>query len=96
MSSTGRADLDLGTMENGGENEDDDGGQDRDSSGDLMGLEGRQGEQGTAQWILLPVWTVETHGKELRVDGDSVLPLWTVGAYGKVVPCVWKRKERKG
>ena len=38
MNSTGRADMDLGTMENGRDSEDDDGGQDRDSSGDFMGL----------------------------------------------------------
>ena len=36
MTSTGRADMEMGTMENEGDNEDDDGGQDRDSSGDLM------------------------------------------------------------
>ena len=44
MNSTGRADMDLGTMENGRDSEDDDGGQDRDSSGDFMGLK-REKEQ---------------------------------------------------
>ena len=51
MNSTGRAD--MVTMGNGRDNEDDDEGQDRDSSGDLDGTEV------TVQWIL-PVWTVET------------------------------------
>ena len=32
--------MDLVTMESGRDNEDDDGGQDKDSSGDLMGVKG--------------------------------------------------------
>ena len=48
--STGRADMDLGTMGNGGGNEDDDGGQEGDSSGDLMGLNGGEGKQRKGQY----------------------------------------------
>ena len=69
--STGRADMDLGTMENGGDNEDDDGGRDRDPSGDLMGLKGGKGKtrKGTVQWILPPVWAVGTHGNSWLEKG---------------------------
>ena len=48
-------------MGNGG-HYDDDGGQEGDSSRD--GAEGKT-RKGTVQWILLPMWTVVTHGKEL-------------------------------
>ena len=60
MNSTARADIDSGTMGIVGDCEDDDGGQDGDSSGDLMGLKGGKGKTryGSAQWILLLVWTV--------------------------------------
>ena len=53
----------------------------------LDGTERRTGKSrtGTVQWILLPEWTVGTHGKELRVDSNSVLQLWAVGTRGKVV-----------
>ena len=47
-------------------------------------------ESGTVQWILLPEWTVGIHGKEWRVDGDSVLQLLTTA---------WKKgrgKQGKG
>ena len=59
MNSTGRADADLGTMGNGGEYEDDDGGR---LVGRLEGTDRRKGKtrKGTTQWTLLPVWTVET------------------------------------
>ena len=42
--------MDLGTMENGRNSEDDDGGQDRESSGYLMGLNGGKGKQGKGQY----------------------------------------------
>ena len=61
VNSTERADVDLGSMGNGG-HYDDDGGQEGESSRD--GAEGRT-RKGTVQWILLPMWTVVTHGKEL-------------------------------
>ena len=69
--STGRADMDLETMENGGNDEDDDGGRDRDPSGDLMGLKGGKGKtrKGTVQWILPPVWAVGTHGNSWLEKG---------------------------
>ena len=38
----------------------------------VMNDETGKATKGTVHWILLPVWAVETHGKELRVDGDSV------------------------
>ena len=40
MDSTGRADMDMGTVGSVRDNEDGDGGQEGDSSGDLMGLQG--------------------------------------------------------
>ena len=75
-------------MRQGRDNEDDDGKQEWDSSGDLMGLKGgrRKHVKGqcrrTMQWILLPAWTVGTHGKELRVDSNSVLRLRAVETHG--------------
>ena len=82
VNSTGRANMDLGTAEHGGDNKDDDGRQDRDSSGDMMGLKGGKGNKERDS-------TMDTatsadsgrQGKELRVDGDSVLQLWTVVTY---------------
>ena len=50
MTSTGRADMDLETIENVGDSEDDDGGQDKDLTGDLMGLEGGKGKQGKEKY----------------------------------------------
>ena len=48
MKSTGRSDMDSGTMGNGSDHQDTDGGEELDSSGDLMGLtrrkEGRRKE----------------------------------------------------
>ena len=61
MNSTERADVDLGSVGNGGHYHDD-GGQEGDSSRD--GAEGKT-RKGTVQWILLPMWTVVTHGKGL-------------------------------
>ena len=50
MNSTGRADMDFGTVGQGRDDEDDDGGQDRDSSGDLVGLKGGKGKEGKGQY----------------------------------------------
>ena len=61
MNSTGRADMDLETLENGRRRR----------------WRTRRRLDGTVQWILLPEWTVVAHGKELRVNGDSVLQLLT-------------------
>ena len=35
--------------------------------------------KGTIPCLLLPVWTVEKCGNDLRVDSNNVLRLWTVG-----------------
>ena len=53
----------------------------------LDGTERRKGKtrKGTVQWKLPPVRTMEIHGKELRIYGDSVLQLLTVVTSGKVV-----------
>ena len=40
VNSTGRADMDFGTVGNGSGYEDNEGGEELDSSGDLMGLNG--------------------------------------------------------
>ena len=42
--------MDLGTMESERDNEDDDGGQDMDSTRDLMGLKGRSGQSQQGTW----------------------------------------------
>ena len=48
--------------------------------------EKRETGKGTVQWMLLTVWTVETHGEELRVDSRNVPRLWAVGTNASVVP----------
>ena len=79
MNSSARADMDSGTMGIVGDCEDDDGGQEGGSSGGLMGLKRGKGRQGTGQHngycYLCGQWR---HGKELRVNSNSVLQLWTV------------------
>ena len=52
-------------MRNGGDHEDNEGGEELDSSGDLMGLKRTKevSRKGAVQWILLPVWTVESYGE---------------------------------
>ena len=40
-------------------------------------MEERENKEGTVQWILPAEWTVVIHGKEWRVDGDSVSQLLT-------------------
>ena len=79
--------MDLWTMGNGGDYKDDDGGTGRGLARRLDGAERRKGKTrtGTVSWILLPVWTVGTHGKELRVNSNRVLQLRKVGTHGKVV-----------
>ena len=50
----------------------------------LDGTARRKGKTrtGRGQWMILPVWR---HGKELRVDSNSVLQLWAVETSGKIV-----------
>ena len=71
--------MDLVTMENGGDNEDDDGDHDRESSGDLMGLKGGKGKHGKRQY----------NG---YVDGDSG-DIWQSRALKKEKGS--KERERK-
>ena len=75
--------MDLGTMENGGDSEDDDGGQDRDSS--LDGTERRKG--------LPPVWTMETRQ---RIASRRRQCVTTVGQWRRVAgSCPEKKKNEK-
>ena len=65
--STGRADMDLGTMENDGDREDNGW---RRRTGLVRRLDGTErrkevSRKGAVQWMLLPVWIVGTHDKEL-------------------------------
>ena len=57
-------------------------------------LDGTERRAGTKDGdsTMLPVWTVERHGKYSRVDSYSVLQRWAVETYGKVVPS----KKEKG
>ena len=65
--------MDLGTMGNGRVYEDDHGGQEGDSSGHRMRLKGGKGEQkqGQKNGYCYPVWTLGTHGKEVRGNSHS-------------------------
>ena len=79
MNSTGRADMELGTM----------GCQWRTRKGlvrRLDGTKGVKGKQGTGQYngycFQCGQWG---HGKEQRVDSNSVLHLWALGTCGKIV-----------
>ena len=63
-----------------------------------MGLKGRKREtvKGKVQWIMLPVWTVGTHGKELRFDSNNAQQLWAVGNTAKSGKQTEKRKDKMG
>ena len=87
--------MDSGTMGIVGDCEDDDGGQDGDSSGDLMGLKGGKGKQGMGQHngycYLCGQWRDTAKNCESTATVCCICGQWR---YGKVVPC--KRKVSNG
>ena len=66
-------------------NEDDGGGQDKDSSGDLMGLKGGKGYQGKGQYIgyCHQCGQCGHTAQNCESTATSAIQLWTVGTYGK-------------
>ena len=92
MNSTARADMDSGTMGIVGDCEDDDGGQDGDSSGDLMGLKGGKGKQGIGQHNGYCYLCGQWRDSRQRIASQQQQCAATVGSGDVAKSCLVKEK----